>query len=103
SFRFAPCLSPISQVFQRLLVLICSFSLNHDRVREIVKILMGQHTRGCAIAFVALLCTGCATFRSYDKELRGTINAVSSGNVDGAIQVLQSNNKSEKKDLLYYF
>ena len=63
---------------------------------------MGQHTRGCAIAFVALLCTGCATFRSYDKELRGTINAVSSGNVDGAIQVLQSNNKSEKKDLLYY-
>jgi hypothetical protein len=60
--------------------------------------------RGCAIALpIALLCSGCATFRSYDNELRGTINAVSSGNVDGAINVLQSNNRSEKKDLLYYF
>jgi len=60
--------------------------------------------KSCSIALlVALLCSGCGTFRSYDSELRGTLNAVSSGNVDGAIKVLQSNNKSESKDLLYYF
>jgi len=60
-------------------------------------------SRGLAIAAVALLFSGCATFRSYDKELRGTLNEVGGGNVDGAIRTLESNNRSEKKDLLYYF
>jgi hypothetical protein len=52
---------------------------------------------------LALLLSGCATFRSYDKELGQTLGQVSSGNVDGAIKVLESNNKSDTKDLLYYF
>ncbi len=52
---------------------------------------------------ICVLASGCATFRSYDKELNSTLGQVSSGNVDGAINVLQSNNKSDKKDLLYYF
>jgi len=55
------------------------------------------------IAALALLCSGCAAFSSYDKELRGTMGDVASGNVDGAIRALQSNNRSEQKDLLYYF
>jgi uncharacterized protein len=59
--------------------------------------------RACAVAALALLCSGCGTFRSYDKELRGTLAEVSSGNVDGAIKTLESNNRSDKKDLLYYF
>jgi hypothetical protein len=60
-------------------------------------------SRGWAIAAAALLCSGCGTFRSYDKELRGTLSEVAGGNVDGAIRTLQSNNRSESKDLLYYF
>lgn len=55
-----------------------------------------------ALALLLLL-SGCATFRSYDKELGQTLGQVSSGNVDGAIKVLESNNKSNSKDLLYYF
>ena len=54
------------------------------------------------VAFL-LLASGCATFRSYDRELGQTLGQVSSGNVDGAIKVLESNNKSSTKDLLYYF
>jgi uncharacterized protein len=50
-----------------------------------------------------LLAAGCATFRSYDAELRDTVSQASGGNLDGAIKTLQSNNRSDKKDLLYYF
>ena len=46
--------------------------------------------------------SGCATFRSYDSELTNTINLAASGNVDGAIKQLKSNNKLGSKDLLYY-
>jgi len=48
-----------------------------------------------------MLC-GCATFRSYDAELANTINLAASGNVDGAIKLLERTNKRGKKDLLYY-
>ena len=69
-----------------------------------IKLVSRTASRGWVAALaIALLCSGCATFRSYDKELSGTIGAVSSGNVDGAIEVLQSNNRSQSKDLLYYF
>jgi hypothetical protein len=51
---------------------------------------------------LSLLVSGCGTFRSYDKELGQTINQVSYGNVDGAIKVLESNNKGATKDLLFY-
>jgi hypothetical protein len=46
--------------------------------------------------------SGCATFRSYDSELTGTLNLAAAGNVGGAIKQLERNNKSGTKDLLYY-
>src|SRR4249920_1841156 len=65
---------------------------------------MALRSSAVAVALaVVMLLGGCATFRSYDKELGQTIGQVSGGNVDGAIKVLESNNKSSSKDLLYYF
>src|SRR6476661_4763237 len=46
--------------------------------------------------------TGCAAFRSYDRELTGTLNYALAGNVDGAIKTLDSNNAINDRDLLYY-
>ena len=54
-------------------------------------------------AFGLTLClSGCATFRSYDTELYKTLDQASSGNVDAAIGILESNNRGSDKDLLYY-
>jgi hypothetical protein len=54
-------------------------------------------------AFGLALCLGgCAAFRSYDAELYRTLDLASTGNVDGAIRLLQSNNLLPDKDLLYY-
>jgi len=60
--------------------------------------------RPCALpAFGLALClSGCATFRSYDTELYKTLGEASSGKVDSAIAVLESNNSGPNKDLLYY-
>lgn len=55
-------------------------------------------------AFVAVTqLTGCAVFRSYDSELQETNQQLVAGNVDAALALLESNNKSDSKDLLYYF
>jgi hypothetical protein len=51
---------------------------------------------------LALGLTGCAAFRSYDAELNTTLNFAMSGNVDGAIKTLDSNNPAHDRDLLYY-
>ena len=51
---------------------------------------------------LALCLSGCATFRSYDAELYRTLDQASAGNVDKAIDILESNNRSPDKDLLYY-
>ena len=51
---------------------------------------------------LALGLTGCAAFRSYDRELTGTLNYAMAGNVDGAIKTLDSNNAVNDRDLLYY-
>ena len=51
---------------------------------------------------VTLCLSGCAAFRSYDKELTETTQLAASGNVDGAIKQLNKNNKGKDKDLLYY-
>jgi len=56
-----------------------------------------------AFAGLAALCSGCATFRSYDKELSGTISQVESGDVRGAIHSLESHTRSKDRDLLYFF
>lgn len=52
-------------------------------------------------AMVAL--TGCSAFRSYDSELQATNQQLTTGNVDGALALLEKNNTSADKDLLYYF
>ena len=59
-------------------------------------------TRAAAWLIALLSLSGCAAFRSYNAELGGTLGQVSNGNVDGAIKVLESNNKGANKDLLYY-
>src|SRR5260370_34544677 len=51
---------------------------------------------------LALCLTGCAAFRSYDAELYRTLDLAATGNVDGAIRILDSNNLLPDKDLLYY-
>src|SRR3954462_6853641 len=53
-------------------------------------------------AMLALSLSGCAAFRSYDSELTGTLNYALSGNVEGAIKTLDSNNPVNDRDLLYY-
>src|SRR3981189_3739896 len=51
---------------------------------------------------LALCLSGCAAVRSYDSELHRTLDQASSGNLDGAIRTLESNNRLPDKDLLYY-
>ncbi|MFT0867776.1 COG3014 family protein [Pseudomonas sp. CAM1A] len=51
----------------------------------------------------AVQLTGCSVFRSYDSELQETNKQLAAGNVDAALALLESNNKGDKKDLLYYF
>ena len=58
--------------------------------------------RIAAVALLLATLQGCATFRSYDSELTNTINLASAGNVDGAIRLLEGNNRYGRKDLLYY-
>ena len=53
------------------------------------------------VATVAVAGSGCAAFRSYKAEMDKTIALASGGDVNGAIKVLESNNKSKDKDLLY--
>ena len=55
----------------------------------------------CAFG-LALSLGGCAAFRSYDTELYRTLDQASSGNVEAAIGILESNNRGPRKDLLYY-
>ena len=49
---------------------------------------------------IGLCLPGCAAVRSYDMELQGTLDRAASGNVEGAIRLLDSNNR-DKKSLLY--
>jgi hypothetical protein len=50
---------------------------------------------------LASLLSGCAAFRNYDREVYGTLDQVSSGNVDSAIRMLEANSRYDK-DLLYH-
>lgn len=59
--------------------------------------------RRCIAAAFIFSLAGCATVRNYDYELDHTLGAASSGNLDGAIKLLQSNNAAASKDVLYYF
>ncbi len=55
-----------------------------------------------ALGAITLL-SGCSAFRNYDSELAQTNQQLASGNVDGALTLLEKNNTSQDKDLLYYF
>ena len=55
-----------------------------------------------AAGVMALVLSGCAAFRSYDAELYPALEQASGGNVEGAIRLLESNNRLPDKDLLYY-
>jgi len=51
----------------------------------------------------ATLLSGCSMMRSYDTELAQTNQQLASGNVDGALALLEKNNGDADKDLLYFF
>ncbi|MEW9898235.1 hypothetical protein ABWL39_06340 [Chitinivorax sp. PXF-14] len=55
-----------------------------------------------AVCLAASLLTGCGSMRSYQSELKGTVDAASRGQVDVALAQLESNNTGEDKDLLYF-
>lgn len=46
--------------------------------------------------------SGCSTFRSYNKEMTDATNSIGAGNVDMALQKLESNNTGDDKELLYF-
>jgi hypothetical protein len=50
---------------------------------------------------LALLLSGCAAMHSYDRDVYGTIDQASAGNVEAALRMLDANNRSSK-DVLYY-
>jgi uncharacterized protein len=58
--------------------------------------------RALLAAGMALLLSSCAAFRSYDAELYPALEQASSGNVEGAIRLLDANNRLPDKDLLYF-
>ncbi|SFG58146.1 COG3014 family protein [Pseudomonas sp. NFACC45] len=55
-----------------------------------------------ALGAITLL-SGCSAFRNYDSELAQTNQQLASGNVDAALTLLEKNNTSQDKDLLYFF
>ena len=50
---------------------------------------------------LAFLLSGCAALHSYDREVYGTLDQASAGNVDAAIRILDASHRTSK-DLLYY-
>lgn len=64
---------------------------------------MSSRALTALVLLAALQLAGCSAFRSYDTELKETNLQLASGNVDGALGVLEKNNTSADKDLLYYF
>jgi hypothetical protein len=56
--------------------------------------------RGLLALGMALCVSGCATVRSYDAELHGTLDRAAGGNVDGAIKLLDASS-TDKKSVLY--
>jgi hypothetical protein len=53
------------------------------------------------VSVLALGGYGCAAFRSYKSEMDKTLSLAAGGDVGGAIRVLEKNNGSKDKDLLY--
>ncbi len=65
---------------------------------------MPIHTKKLTLALaITFALSGCSVMRSYDDELKQTVDLVAKNQVPQAIQQLDSNNTSSDKDLLYYF
>jgi uncharacterized protein len=65
--------------------------------------IMKKNVRTLCVIVAACLISGCAgAMRNYNNELKQTISKAESGQIDHALVDLDSNNKSENKDLLYY-
>jgi hypothetical protein len=54
------------------------------------------------MALTLLLMSGCGAMRSYDAELKQTVELTSNGQLDKALLELEKNNTSTEKDLLYF-
>lgn len=63
---------------------------------------MALHRLGIPALCASLLLSGCSTFRSYDNELAQATQHLAAGDVHSALTILESNNTSEKRDILYY-
>ncbi|MCC7548109.1 MAG: hypothetical protein IT532_10115 [Burkholderiales bacterium] len=63
---------------------------------------MPLRARSLLLAVLVASLPACATFRSYDTELRDTLTRAAAGDVGGAIATLERNNRRTRKDLLYY-
>jgi len=62
----------------------------------------GLFVRAVAVLFMGTLLTGCGALRSYRAEMDKVLEHTANGDVRGAISVLDKNNRSSDKDLLYH-
>jgi hypothetical protein len=95
---------PISTVVQ-LLSSVVRRPVRFEPHRKLSTGLFGAWSRKLSLLVIAGLClvviSACATFRSYDSEMNKTLNLVSTGDIDAAVDVYQRD-APEDKDLLYY-
>ena len=63
-------------------------------------LLLPAASRTAAVFALAMAC-GCATFRTYDAEMSGTLALAARGNIEDAISQLERNNRFGRRDLLY--
>lgn len=62
-----------------------------------------KKTSGLLVILCSLSFVGCAgAMRHYDGEMKGAIGNLGTGKVDESLKVLESNNTSDGKDLLYF-
>lgn len=54
------------------------------------------------LLLIGMVLTGCGALRSYRAEMDKVLDHTSRGDVPGAISVLEKNNSSDDKDLLYH-
>lgn len=59
-------------------------------------------TLSAGLVAVALVCAGCAAFRSYDGELSDTIAFANAGRLKAAIGALESRGPASQRDLLHF-
>lgn len=63
---------------------------------------MRPHLFFLLLLSLTLQLSGCAAYRNYDQEMQQTNDQFLVGNLQGALDLLESHNPWEDKDLLYY-